>query len=76
MVPELDIADIKLANVNIIIPYVIIRFLPYISAIFPKGIKKIAEKSKYEVGIQLKNIALSEKVWAISGKAILIAELT
>ncbi|KYC44620.1 MAG: hypothetical protein AMQ22_02285 [Candidatus Methanofastidiosum methylothiophilum] len=43
---EFDRAEIKVAIVNIIIPYVNIFFLPYRSANLPDGTSEIAAESK------------------------------
>jgi hypothetical protein len=55
--------------VNKIIPRMKIRFIPYISAIRPKGTANIADVKRNEVVIQLSSIALTANSLAIIGRA-------
>jgi hypothetical protein len=51
-----------------------IRFIPYISAIRPKGTANIAEVKRNDVVIQLSKIALTNNSFAITGSATFIDE--
>ena len=55
-------------------PYVKIIFLPYISAILPKGTRNIAAARIYEVGIQLNKTTFIENSLLIKGRAMLTEE--
>ncbi len=64
----------NVAIVNIIIPRMKILFIPYISAIRPKGTASIAEVKRKDVVIQLSKIALTTNSFAITGSATFIDE--
>lgn len=57
-----------------IMPYVNTLFLPYMSAILPKGTSKVAEASMYAVAIQLNVTASNDSFFPIEGSAILTEE--
>ncbi|GAI27508.1 unnamed protein product [marine sediment metagenome] len=56
-------------------PYVKILFLPYISAILPKGTRNIAAARRYEVATQLNKTAFIANSCPIDGSAMLMEEL-
>jgi hypothetical protein len=67
-------ADKRDAIVKIIIPEVKTFFIPYISAILPKGTANMADVNKNAVGIQLSKIASAANSEAIAGSAMLTEE--
>ena len=74
MVAEVEIAERRDITVKIIMPYVKILFLPYMSAILPKGTRNIAAARRYDVGIQPNAMASIANSLPIDGSAILIVE--
>ncbi len=62
------------AAVKMMIPQVKTFFIPYISAILPKGIANIADAKKNAVVIQVNKMALAANSWAIGGSAMLTEE--
>jgi hypothetical protein len=66
---EGDRAARNVAIVNIIIPMLKILFIPYISAILPRGTANIVEVRRNEVVIQLNKIELTTNSCAITGRA-------
>ncbi len=55
-------------------PKVKIFFLPYMSAILPKGTSKAADERRYAVAIQPNVIASNDSSFPIVGRAIFTAE--
>lgn len=55
-------------------PYVKILFLPYISAILPKGTRNTAAARRYEVATQLNRTAFIPNSCPIDGSAMLTEE--
>lgn len=53
-------------------PYVKIFFLPKISAVFPKGTRKMAAAKKYEVATQFNITAFISNSLRMEGRAMLI----
>jgi hypothetical protein len=68
-----EIAHRNEATVKTILPIRKIIFLPFISAIFPKGTKKTAEARRKDIAIQLSDIADNENSLLITGSATLTA---
>jgi len=72
---ECEIATRRDETVKVIMPYVKIRFRPYMSAILPKGRRNIAEARRYEVVTQVNKIASIPNSLPMEGSAMLTEEL-
>ena len=75
MVTELANPATKDESVKITMPHVKIFFLPYMSAILPKGTSKAAEERRYAVAIQPNMTASNDSSFPSLGRAIFTAEL-
>jgi hypothetical protein len=74
MMPELARPEKKDANVKITMPPTKIFFLPYMSAILPKGTRRTAEDRRYAVATQPNVTASNDRSLPIRGRAILTEE--
>jgi hypothetical protein len=74
MTAEVEIAERIDATVKISMPYSNIFFLPYMSAILPKGTRNTAEAKRKDVATQLSKTASIGNSVSIEGRAMLIEE--
>jgi len=74
IVEEFAIPEKRDESVVMTMPQMKIFFLPYISAILPKGTRKAAEDSRYAVATQAKVTAPNDSSLPIAGRAILTEE--
>jgi hypothetical protein len=72
MAAEVEVADRNDDRVYITMPYENIFFLPYISAILPKGRRKTVADRRYEVDTQASKTASILNSRPMEGRAILM----
>jgi len=74
MVTELAIPQKRDESVKITMPQVKIFFLPYMSAILPKGTRRVAEDRSKAVAIQPNMTAFNDSSFPSEGRAIFTAD--